>query len=173
MIGRTLGHYEVVELLGSGGMGEVYRARDPRLKRDVAIKVLAEAFAVGPERLARLEREAHLLAALNHPNVAAIFGIEEDRSSVEDGVSVAAASVRFLVLELVEGETLADRLALGPARSRGGAADRPPDRRGAGGRARQGHPASGSQARQRRGHCRGAGEAARFRFGEAYSARGR
>jgi len=114
MIGRALGHYEVVELLGSGGMGEVYRAHDPRLKRDVAIKVLAEAFATDPERLARLEREAHLLAALNHPNVATIHGLEEDRSEVEDGVSGAPAPVRFLVLELVEGETLADRLRSGP-----------------------------------------------------------
>jgi len=102
MIGRTLGPYEIVELLGSGGMGEVYRAYDPRLKRDVAVKVLAEAFAADAGRLARLEREAHLLAALNHPNVATIHGLEET-----DGV-------RFLVLELVEGSTLADRVRSGP-----------------------------------------------------------
>ncbi|MGH9814130.1 MAG: protein kinase domain-containing protein, partial [Candidatus Acidiferrales bacterium] len=101
MIGRTLGQYRVVQKLGAGGMGEVYRAADTRLGRDVALKFLPEVFARDPDRLARFEREAKLLASLNHPNIAAIYGLEE------------ADGVRFLVLELVEGETLAERLASG------------------------------------------------------------
>jgi len=100
MIGKTLGHYHVVDKLGAGGMGEVYRARDTRLGRDVAIKVLPAAFTDDPDRLARFEREAHLLAALNHPNIAAIYGLEESEGQ------------RFLVLEYVPGETLG---RLGPA----------------------------------------------------------
>ena len=74
MVGKTLGHYEILEPLGAGGMGEVYRARDTKLNRDVAIKVLPPLLADDPERLARLQREAQLLAALNHPNIAAIYG---------------------------------------------------------------------------------------------------
>ena len=97
--GSRLGSYEILGLLGAGGMGEVYRARDTRLKREVAIKVLPEAFAQDADRLARFRREAELLASLNHPNIAAIYGLEES-----DGV-------RALVLELVEGPTLAERLA--------------------------------------------------------------
>jgi len=97
--GFRLGAYEILVKLGEGGMGEVYRARDTRLKRDVAIKVLPDGFARDPDRLSRFEREAELLATLNHPNVAAIYGFEE------------AASVNGIVLELVEGPTLADRIA--------------------------------------------------------------
>jgi len=97
-----LGPYEIVAPLGAGGMGEVYRAKDTRLDRDVAIKVLPETFACDPERVARFQREAKVLASLNHPHIAAIYGFEE------------ANAVRFLVLELVEGETLADRLKTGP-----------------------------------------------------------
>ena len=89
-------------MLGAGGMGEVYRARDTKLGRDVAIKILPRAFTSDPDRLARFEREARMLAALNHPNIATIYGIED------------ADGVRALVLELVEGETLADRIARGP-----------------------------------------------------------
>ncbi len=100
--GTKLGPYEVLSPLGSGGMGEVYRARDTRLGRDVAIKSLPDAFADDPERLGRFEREARLLASLNHSNVAAIHGIEE------------AEGRRYLVLEFVDGETLAARLARGP-----------------------------------------------------------
>ena len=100
--GTKLGPYEIVAPLGSGGMGEVYRARDARLGRDVAIKALPEAFASDPERLARFEREARLLASLSHPNVGAIHGLEE------------ADGHRYLVLEFVEGETLGRRLARGP-----------------------------------------------------------
>jgi len=108
--GARLGPYEVAALLGVGGMGEVYRARDTRLNRDVALKVLPELFAADPERLARFKREAQLLASLNHPNIAAIYGIEE-------GTVVGAGLSRLgsaLVLELVEGPTLADRIAQGP-----------------------------------------------------------
>ncbi len=96
--GTRLGAFEVAELLGAGGMGEVYRARDTRLNRDVAIKVLPEEFARDAERLARFKREAQLLASLNHPNIAAIYGLEE-----QDGL-------RYLVLEYVPGQTLAERL---------------------------------------------------------------
>jgi len=100
--GTRLGPYEVTSPIGKGGMGEVYRARDTKLDRDVAIKVLPEAFAKDEERLARFEREAKLLASLNHPNIASIYGLEES-----DGVTA-------LVLELVEGPTLAERIAEGP-----------------------------------------------------------
>ncbi len=89
--GTKLGHYEILAPLGEGGMGQVYRARDTTLDRDVAIKVLPEDFASDPGRLARFEREAKLLASLNHPNIATIFGFEES-----DGV-------RFIAMELVEG----------------------------------------------------------------------
>jgi len=92
--GKTLGHYEILEPLGKGGMGEVYRARDTKLKRDVAIKVLPEELSADPDRVARLEREAHLLAALNHPNIATIHSLEH------------TGDTRFLVLELVKGESL-------------------------------------------------------------------
>jgi serine/threonine protein kinase len=98
-IGTRLGVYEVIAPIGAGGMGEVYRARDTRLKREVALKILAESFANDPGRLARFQREAEVLASLNHPNIAAIHGLEEG-----DGI-------RALVMELVEGETLADRIA--------------------------------------------------------------
>jgi serine/threonine protein kinase/tetratricopeptide (TPR) repeat protein len=99
--GARLGPYEIVSALGAGGMGEVYRARDTRLKREVAIKVLPEAFAQDPDRLARFQREAEVLATLNHPNIAHIYGFEES-----DGV-------RAFVLELVDGPTIADRMAQG------------------------------------------------------------
>ena len=102
MIGRQLGPYTIVAPLGAGGMGEVYRARDSKLGRDVAIKILPSHFTADPERRARFAREARLLATLNHPHIGAIYGLEET-----DGVTA-------LVLELVEGPTLADRLARGP-----------------------------------------------------------
>ena len=100
--GRRLGRYTVTGRLGAGGMGEVYRARDTRLDRDVAIKILPGHFTSDPERRARFAREARLLATLNHPHIGAIYGLED----IDDGVA--------LVLELVEGPTLADRLARGP-----------------------------------------------------------
>ena len=101
MIGTSLSHYRITEKLGQGGMGEVYRAEDTNLSRQVAIKVLPDEFAHDAERLARFEREAKLLASLNHPNIAAIHGLEEHEGK------------RFLVLELVEGQTLADRIKKG------------------------------------------------------------
>jgi Tol biopolymer transport system component len=100
--GARLGPYEILSPLGAGGMGEVYRARDTRLKRDVAVKVLPDSFLSDLERRARFDREAQLLASLNHPNIAGLHGLEELGDS------------RVLVLELVEGETLAERLAAGP-----------------------------------------------------------
>ena len=99
--GSHLGRFEVVSVLGAGGMGEVFRARDSRLQRDVAIKVVSATFSQDPERAARFEREAQLLAALNHPNIASVYGLEQ------------AAESHFLVMELVEGDTLAGRLAGG------------------------------------------------------------
>ena len=101
MIGRQLGAFRVHSLLGAGGMGEVYRARDTTLGRDVALKVLPALFTADPDRLARFEREARTLATLNDPHIGAIYGLEE-----HDGI-------RVLVLEIVEGSTLADRIALG------------------------------------------------------------
>jgi Tol biopolymer transport system component/tRNA A-37 threonylcarbamoyl transferase component Bud32 len=101
-LGTRVGAYEIAAQIGRGGMGEVYRARDTKLHREVAVKVLPDAFSRDPERLLRFEREARLLAALNHPNVAAIYGLEEQGGS------------RLLVMELVEGPTLAERLASGP-----------------------------------------------------------
>ena len=105
-VGAKVGSYEIVGALGAGGMGEVYRARDSRLRRDVAIKLLPAAFLTDADRIARFEREARVLAALTHPNIGAIYGLEESRRP--DGTT------RALVLELVEGETLADRLTRGP-----------------------------------------------------------
>ena len=100
--GTRLGHYAVTSLLGEGGMGQVWQATDTQLNRQVALKILPDAFAADPDRLARFQREAQILASLNHPNIAAIYGIEE------------AGGTRALVLELVEGPTLADRIATGP-----------------------------------------------------------
>ena len=105
--GARLGPYEIVSALGAGGMGEVYRARDARLNRDVALKVLPEAFILDPDRLARFKREAQVLASLNHPNIAAIYGFEDSTPSPGSG----QPAVQALVLELVEGPTLADRIA--------------------------------------------------------------
>src|SRR5262245_55152578 len=102
MIGNRIAHYEITAHLGSGGMGEVYQATDTKLGRSVAIKLLPEAFSKDAERVARFEREARVLASLNHPHIAAIHGLEE-----RDGW-------RFLVMELVPGETLAERIARGP-----------------------------------------------------------
>jgi serine/threonine-protein kinase len=104
VIGKTLGHYRIVEKIGEGGMGEVYRAHDERLDRDVAVKVLPEAVSEDPQRIARFEREAKLLASLSHQNVATLHGLEE-----HDGQ-------RFLVMEMAEGETLAARIEKGPIR---------------------------------------------------------
>ena len=102
--GTSIGHYDVTALLGEGGMGQVWRATDTQLNRQVALKILPDAFATDPDRLARFTREAQILASLNHPNIAQIYGLEEDE----------VEGRRALVLELVEGPTLADRIAQGP-----------------------------------------------------------
>src|SRR5271156_4661903 len=100
--GTKLGSYEITGAIGVGGMGEVYRARDAKLGRDVALKVLPEAFARDAERMARFQREAKVLASLNHPNIASIYGLED------------SGATHALVMELVEGPTLGDRIAQGP-----------------------------------------------------------
>ncbi|MDA1092546.1 MAG: serine/threonine-protein kinase [Acidobacteria bacterium] len=99
--GTRLGHYTVSALLGEGGMGQVWQATDTRLHRQVALKILPDAFATDPDRLARFQREAQVLASLNHTNIGTIYGLEE------------ADGVKALVLELIEGPTLADRIAKG------------------------------------------------------------
>src|SRR5438128_2780991 len=103
-VGTQLGSLEITGMLGRGGMGEVYRARDTKLKRDVAIKILPEEFSRDPDRVSRFQREAEVLASLNHSHIAAIYSLEEANGS------------RFLLLEPVEGQTLADRLKRGPLR---------------------------------------------------------
>src|SRR5499426_4036326 len=100
--GTLLGTYEILASLGAGGMGEVYCARDAKLGREVAIKILPENFAQDPDRLVRFEREAHLLASLNHPNIGAIYDLAESKET------------KFFVLKLVPNETLADVVARGP-----------------------------------------------------------
>ena len=100
--GTKLGHYEVVSSLGAGGMGEVYRAKDTKLGREVAIKLLLEEVSQDAEQLARFEREAKVLASLNHNNIATLYGFESE------------GETSFLVMEVVEGETLADRISRGP-----------------------------------------------------------
>jgi serine/threonine protein kinase len=99
--GTRIGPYEIVSMAGAGGMGEVYRARDPKLQRDVALKILPPVFASDSDRLARFQREARTLAALNHPHIAGIYGFEEN------------AGTYAIALEFVEGETLAERIARG------------------------------------------------------------
>src|SRR5437588_1604893 len=98
-VGTQFGSLEITALLGVGGMGEVYRARDTKLKREVAVKILPDEFSRDADRLSRFQREAEVLASLNHPNIASIYGVEE------------AGDMRALVLELVEGPALADRLS--------------------------------------------------------------
>ena len=126
--GVHLGPYEVVAPLGAGGMGEVWRARDTILGRDVALKILPDDLALDPDRLARFKREAQILASLNHPNIATIHGFQEADPSPGSGQAAvqppshgsgepgrsSQSVVRALVLELVEGPTLADRIAAGP-----------------------------------------------------------
>ena len=152
--GTRLGPYVLGPLIGEGGMGEVYRARDARLDREVAIKLLPADLAHDPDRLRRSEREARVLASLNHPNIAALFGLEEG-----DGLT-------GLVLELVPGVTLQQHLAdTRPADTRRGPGHRATDRR----RARSGpsarHRASGSEAREHHDHTRWPRQGARLRSG--------
>ena len=153
--GTRLGAYEIVGLLGAGGMGEVYRAHDPRLRRDVALKILPPVFTQDADRVARFEREARLLASLNHPHIGAIYGFE-------DGGDVPA-----LVLELVEGDTLEDRVRRGPlalAEALAVAqqiADALDTAHGAG------HHPSRSQTLQHQDHARGGGQGPRLRPGQS------
>ena len=131
--GTRLGSYEIVSAIGAGGMGEVYRARDAKLNRDVALKVLPAAFMVDPDRLARFRREAQVLASLNHPNIGAIYGLEESTGE------------QALVLELVDGPTRrSPRAGTDPVRR--SLAHRPADRGRPRGRARAGRHPSRSQA---------------------------
>src|SRR5205823_3359572 len=102
MIGTKLAHYEITSHLGTGGMGEIYQATDSKLGRRVAIKLLPDAFASDADRLSRFRREAQVLASLNHPNIAHVYGLEE------------SGETRCIVMELVEGETLQERLKRGP-----------------------------------------------------------
>src|SRR5262245_19215268 len=101
-VGQQVGSYEITSLIGKGGMGEVYRARDSKLKREVAIKALPDEFSRDHDRVIRFQREAEVLASLNHSNIASIYDLQEANES------------RFLIMELVEGETLAERIARGP-----------------------------------------------------------
>jgi Tol biopolymer transport system component len=109
MIGTTLAHYRITAALGAGGMGEVWRAEDTKLGREVALKVLPQEFAADPDRMARFEREAKVLASLNHPNIATLYGLE----SVTSGTGTGTGTT-FLAMELVEGEDLSERIARGP-----------------------------------------------------------
>ena len=155
LTGRRLGVFELQGLLGVGGMGEVYRARDTRLGRDVAIKILPRAFKDDPDRLARFEREARLLASLNHPHIGAIYGLED-----ADGVNA-------LVMELVEGEDLSQRLARGPMPIDEALPIATADRRGPRSRARARHHPPGSETREHQGAAGRHGQGARFRAGES------
>ena len=159
LIGQRIGAYEIRSLLGAGGMGEVYRAHDMTLGRDVAVKVLPAMFTANPERLARFAREAHTLATLNHPHIGAIYGVEQSEN------------VRALILELVEGPTLADRLANGPIAAHRIDRDRPANCRCAGGRARARDRPPGSEAGQHQDHARRHRQGARLRLGQGHRKR--
>ena len=159
LVGRTLGPYRIDAPIGAGGMGEVYRARDTKLGRDVAIKILPAFLAHDPDRLARLGREARALAALNHPHIGSIYGLEE------------ADGIRGLVLELVDGETLADRIAQGPLAIGEAVRIAAQIARGARGRARQGHRPSRSEARQHQDHAGRQRQGARLRAREGRGGR--
>ena len=155
MVGRSLGGYQLTTLLGSGGMGEVYQARDAKLGRDVAIKILPGAFTSNPDRLARFEREARMLAALNHPNICAIYGFEESAPETEQLPSGSSFSNSWTARRCAD----ACR-ASPPARprrwlaARAGAVDCAPDRRGARRRPRQGDRASRPEAGEHQDHVR-------------------
>jgi len=117
VIGSTLAHYRVTAALGAGGMGEVWRAEDTKLGREVALKVLPEEFAQDPDRMARVEREAKVLASLNHPNIATLFGLETAIPSGTDSDAdsdAGSSPTTFLAMELVEGEDLSERIKRGP-----------------------------------------------------------
>ena len=153
--GARLGPYEVLGPLGAGGMGEVYRARDPRLARDVALKVLPTELASDAGRLKRFEKEARSASALNHPNIVTIYEIG------------SADSVSYIAMELVEGKTLRELLFAGPLSDQEDLALCRPDRGRPGPRARGGHRPPGSEARERDGDEGRPGQDPRLRSGEA------
>ena len=153
-VGSRLGPYEILAPLGAGGMGEVYRARDAKLDRDVAVKVLPSALAEDPEALSRFEREAKAVAALSHPNILAIFEFQK------------VEGVTYAVMELLEGETLRSRLVAGCAPDAQGRRVRRSDRAGPRGGAREGHRASGPEAGERVRDGRRSREDPRLRSGE-------
>ena len=155
----ALARTEIASRIGAGGMGEVYRAHDAQLGRDVAIKMLPPIFARDPDRLARFDREARMLAALNHPHIGAIYGVEQSEGAPA------------LILELVDGPTLADRLAHGPIPLTEVARHRSADCRCAGGRARQRDRSPGPEAGQHQDHARWHREGARLRPGQGGRAR--
>ena len=144
--GTRLGRYEIVCPIGAGGMGEVYRARDPRLNREVAIKVLPEDFACDPERIARFEREARAAGALNHPNIISVNDVGRENEK------------HWIASELVSGETLQRLISRGPLAPRKSNRDRYPNRGWTYGCACRRHRASRSEAGQRHGHSRRTGE---------------
>ena len=141
MIGTKLAHYEITSHLGTGGMGEVYQGHDTKLGRNVAIKVLPEVFAGDADRVPRFAREARLLASLNHPNIAAIYGVED------------SGGRKFLVMELVPGETLADQIRRGALPVDEALAIAKQISRGSGSRPRKGRRAPGPEAGQYQDHA--------------------
>ena len=153
--GNRLGNYDVVAPLGAGGMGEVYRAHDARLGRDVAIKILPRAFTTDPDRLARFEREARVLASLNHPHIAGIYGIEE------------TGALPRSCWNWSKGRRWRTASEAGRIARRRSARDRAADRRRALGRARQGHRPSRSQAGQHQGDVVRRGQGPRLRTGQS------
>ena len=157
--GTKLGLYEIVAQIGAGGMGEVYQAHDTKLGRDVAIKVLPGSFVHDPERLSRFQREAKMLAALNHPNIATIYGLEQ------------SGGASYLVMELVPGETLAERVKAGPLPIEEALKIASADCRSAGSRARERHHSPRLEARQREGDAGRQSEGVGFRFGEGVRGR--
>ena len=161
MIGTKLAHYEITSHLGSGGMGDVYQATDSKLGRSVAVKFLPEAFARDADRVSRFEREARVLASLNHPNIAAIYGLEDS-----DGK-------KFLVMELVPGETLAERITRGPVPVEDALGIAKQMAEALEAAHEKGHHPSGPEARQHQGDGRRQGQGARFRIGEGLPAGGR
>ena len=152
--GNSVGPYTILEFVGAGGMGEVYRAHDSNLNRDVALKVRPAAFALDADRFARFRREAQMLASLNHPNIAAIYGLENS-----DGVQA-------LVLELVEGPTLANRIAMGRDSGPRSVIDRETDCGRAGSSSQARHHSQRSEARQHQAPSRRHGEDPGLRVGE-------
>ena len=152
--GTTLGSYQVTAKIGQGGMGEVYRARDTKLDRDVALKVLPQAFTDDPDRLARFEREAKVLASMNHPNIGGIHGLEE------------LEGVRALVLEYIDGPTLADRIAQGPIPVDEALPIAKQIAEATRSRSRSGRYSSRSETRQHQAEAGRRGQSARLWFGE-------